>query len=63
MEATIQNEKLDSIKVSKTSAGKYSWEIKLYFDKDKEKTTPTLIIEELKKANEQMKAWLETGDT
>lgn len=35
-ENKTQPEKPDSVKVSKTSTGKYSFEIKLYFNREKE---------------------------
>ena len=53
MEAEIKSEKQDSIKLSKTSTGKYSHEIKLYFD-DKDDKAET-IIDRIKLLDQTMK--------
>jgi len=39
------SERTDSVKVSRTSAGKYSWEIKCYYDPFK--TAPVDVIEKI----------------
>jgi len=49
----IKNDKQDSIEVSKTATGKYSWKIKKYFDWDN--TDSVQIIADLKKADSVMK--------
>jgi len=48
----LENDKQDSIEVSKTATGKYSWKIKKYFNWDKEK--PEEVIEQIKTVDEEM---------
>ena len=45
-------EKQDSIKVSKTATGKFSFEVKRYYDFDK--TDPEEIIEQIKRIYEEL---------
>jgi len=51
-EETINNDKTDSIKLSKTSTGKYSWEIKKYFNP--EKVSSDEVKKELDRINLEM---------
>lgn len=48
----IQSEKTSSIDLKRTSKGQYSWEIKLYFDKDNEKAED--IVKETERLNDLM---------
>jgi len=53
MTEAILTEKQDSIKVSKGMNGKYSFEVKRYYDF--EKTEPKTIIEQLGEIDRQLK--------
>jgi len=57
---TIQNNKVDSIKVSRTTAGKYSWEIKCYYDPDH--SNEGFIIEKIEAINTTLQAKFKDGD-
>lgn len=48
-----ENEKNSSIKLSKTSTGKFSWEIKLYFDLSNDED---LILERINRIHKKMEA-------
>jgi len=48
-----KSEKQDSIKISRTSRGMYSWEIKLYYDDDT--TIGENVIKRLKQLDTTMK--------
>lgn len=48
-----ESEKNSSIKVSKTSTNKYSWEIKLYFDLGNDEN---LILDRIKRINDKLDA-------
>ena len=53
MDKTMNNEKQSSIGISKTSTGKYSWDLKLYFNESDE--NPSDIIARLKMIDNEMK--------
>jgi len=57
MNETKTIEKTSSISLSRTSKGAYSWDIKLYYDKDTEKSET--IISEIEKINNDIKKTFE----
>jgi len=54
MEQSIQTERSSSISLSRTSKGIYSWDIKLYYDCEKE--APFSIIKKLVSIDNEMKS-------
>ena len=52
MEKENKMEKTDSIKVSRGMGGKYSFEIKRYYDSDKD--DPEQVIENMKKIEDKL---------
>jgi len=53
-----ETEKNSSIKLSKTSTGKYSWDIKLYFDLSNDED---LILERINRIHKKMEATYKNG--
>ncbi len=49
----IQNEKQDSIEISRTAKGTYTWKIKRYYDHSK--TTPEMIIKQVEEIDRELK--------
>lgn len=60
-EKTIINERPDSIKISKNASGKYTYEIKRYFDATK--NTPELVIAAMKKTEQEIQKQIIREDT
>lgn len=56
----IQNDKQDSIEISRTAKGSYTWKIKRYYDHSK--TTHEDIIEQIEKIDSKLKAKFETAE-
>ena len=53
-----ETEKNSSIKLSKTSTGKYSWDIKLYFDLSNDED---LILERINRIHKKMEVTYKNG--
>jgi hypothetical protein len=49
----LQNDKQDSIEISRTAKGTYSWKIKRYYNFEKEKSKD--VIDHLEKIDQELK--------
>jgi len=49
----LQNDKQDSIEISRTTRGSYTWKIKRYYDKGKTKSNE--VIDHIEKIDKELK--------